>query len=199
MEGGLVTTDDDELQELMISVRAHGWLRGLPVENAVYPRTGDEFLDSFTFALPGYNLRPLEMEGAIGSEQLLKLPAMVEHRRGNAQRFREQIAGLPWLRPQRPAGDSSWFGFGMVLGPDAPVSRVELTGRLAADGVECRPIVAGNFTRNPVMRHLAHVPFGPLPVADELHERGLFVGNHHFAIDVELELLRETLTRAGES
>jgi CDP-4-dehydro-6-deoxyglucose reductase, E1 len=199
MEGGLVTTDDDELHQLMVSVRAHGWLRGLPIDNAVHPRTGDEFLDSFTFALPGYNLRPLEMEGAIGTEQLVKLPGLVANRRSNAQRFLAQIAGFSWLRPQSPAGDSSWFGFGMVLGSNAPVPRVELTAKLAAAGIECRPIVAGNFTRNPVMAHLAHVPVGPLPVADELHERGLFVGNHHFAIEAELELLRDTLLGAGES
>lgn len=196
MEGGLVTTDDDELRDLMISIRAHGWLRGLARDNHVYPPSGDPFTDSFTFVLPGYNLRPLELSGAIGQEQLHKLPAMVEQRRQNAVEFLKVMDDIPWLRPQRPRGDSSWFGFGMVLADEAPVTRAELTATLAARGIDCRPIVAGNFTRNPVMRHLAHSPIGELPVADQLHEQGLFVGNHHFPMPNELALLRDTLAAA---
>jgi CDP-4-dehydro-6-deoxyglucose reductase, E1 len=195
MEGGLVTTDDDELRDLMVSMRAHGWIRGLGSDNHVFPPTGDPFEDSFTFVLPGYNLRPLELSGAVGQEQLLKLPAMVKQRRLNGDLFLEVLDTIPWLRPQRPKGESSWFGFGMVLEPDAPTTRRELTALLADREIECRPIVAGNFTRNPVMAHLPHVPIGALPAADELHDRGLFVGNHHFPIERELELLRDALTQ----
>lgn len=194
MEGGMVTTDDDELRDLMVSLRAHGWLRGLGPDNHVHPLSGDPFLDTFTFALPGYNLRPLELSGATGIEQLLKLPGMLDQRRQNATRFTRLLATVPWLRGQAPSGESSWFGFGMVMAEDAPVSRRQLTDDLARHAIECRPIVAGNFTRNPVMAHLPHAPLGPLPVADELHERGLFVGNHHFPLDEQLELLGEVLS-----
>lgn len=197
MEGGLVTTDDDELRDLMISMRAHGWIRGLGPDNHVHPPSGDPFQDSFMFVLPGYNLRPLELSGAIGQEQLRKLPAMVEQRRRNAELFLEALGAIPWLRPQRPGGESSWFGFGMVLESDASTTRRELTARLAAHGIECRPIVAGNFTRNPVMAHLPHAPVRALPVADELHDRGLFVGNHHFPMERELGLLRDALRSSG--
>lgn len=194
MEGGLITTDDEELRELMISLRAHGWLRGLPPENHVHALTGDPFLDSFTFVLPGYNVRPLELSGAIGQEQMKKLPAMVEQRRRNAERFLSVIAEVSWLRPQQPVGASSWFGFGFVVAAGAPHSRNELAALLAEASIECRPIVAGNFTRNPVLAHLPHAPVPPLPVADQLHEHGLFVGNHHFGLDDQLEYLRERLT-----
>jgi CDP-6-deoxy-D-xylo-4-hexulose-3-dehydrase len=194
MEGGLITTDDDELRDLMFSLRAHGWLRGLPRENHVYPLTGDPFLDSFTFVLPGYNVRPLELSGAIGTQQLAKLPAMIAQRRRNAERFLQMIEEIEWLRPQRSADSSSWFGFGFVLTSEAPYTRTELAARLDGNGIDCRPIVAGNFTRNPVMRHLPHAPLPSLPVADELHDRGMFVGNHHFPLDEQLELLSESLT-----
>jgi CDP-6-deoxy-D-xylo-4-hexulose-3-dehydrase len=193
MEGGLITTDDEELRELMVSLRAHGWLRGLPAENHVHPLTGDPFLDSFTFALPGYNVRPLELSGAIGKEQVRKLPGMIEQRRRNGARFLEVIGEFSWLRPQLPVGSSSWFGFGFVVSERAPYSRNELAARLSAAAIECRPIVAGNFTRNPVLAHLPHAPLPQLPVADELHDHGLFVGNHHFALDDELDYLRECL------
>jgi CDP-6-deoxy-D-xylo-4-hexulose-3-dehydrase len=70
MEGGIVLTDDEKLSQMLTSLRAHGWTRELPVENHVHPKSGDEFDDLFRFVLPGYNVRPLEMSGALGIEQL---------------------------------------------------------------------------------------------------------------------------------
>lgn len=187
MEGGLITTDDDELRDLCFSMRAHGWLRGLAAENHVHPLTGDSFLDSFTFALPGYNLRPLEMSGALGQSQLDKLPTMLEMRRENAARFVELLGRYPQLERQHPRGDSSWFGFGILT--EAPEVRARLVAELGQRKIECRPVVAGNFTRNPVMRHLPHWISGSLTTADRLHDAGLFVGNHHVSMESQLDLL----------
>lgn len=195
MEGGVVVTDDRHLYELMYSLRAHGWVRGLPPDNTVHPLSGDPFEDSFKFVLPGYNLRPLEMSGALGCAQMRKLPAMLSARRRNAAKFLEAVEEFPWLRAQSPVGESSWFGFGIVLDPDGPITREKLTARFRQQGIECRPVVAGNFTRNPVMKHLDHAPLGELSVADELHDHGLFFGNHHFNLDAQLESLNEELRR----
>ena len=71
MEGGCVVTDDEELYHILLSMRAHGWTRNLPKENLVSGNKSDDpFEESFKFILPGYNVRPLEMSGAIGIEQL---------------------------------------------------------------------------------------------------------------------------------
>lgn len=193
MEGGLVTTDDDELRDLCFSMRAHGWLRGLAADNHVHPLTGDPFLDSFTFALPGYNLRPLELSGAVGQEQLKKLPAMIEVRRSNASRFIELLDSFPQLTTQQPRGNSSWFGFGILPVSGSPAVRLSLVRAFAEREIECRPVVAGNFTRNPVMRHLSHEVSGPLSVADKIHDSGLFVGNHHETMDAQIGLLGDAL------
>jgi CDP-6-deoxy-D-xylo-4-hexulose-3-dehydrase len=78
MEGGIVTTDDEELYHVMLSLRAHGWTRNLPKFNRLTGEKSDDiFEESFRFVLPGYNLRPLEMSGAIGQEQLKKLPQLI--------------------------------------------------------------------------------------------------------------------------
>ena len=69
MEGGMVITDDEELYHILLCLRAHGWTRNLP-ENHVSNKSEDLFTESFRFVLPGYNVRPLEMSGAIGIEQL---------------------------------------------------------------------------------------------------------------------------------
>jgi CDP-6-deoxy-D-xylo-4-hexulose-3-dehydrase len=75
MEGGFVTTDDEELYHILLAVRAHGWTRDLPKENKVSNKSNDWFEESFRFVLPGYNVRPVEMSGAIGVEQFNHVPS----------------------------------------------------------------------------------------------------------------------------
>lgn len=195
MEGGVIVTDDEELHHLLLCLRAHGWTRNLPKHNLVCGEKGDDpFRESFRFVLPGYNVRPLELSGAIGLEQLRKLPLMIEQRRRNADDFRLMLSRHPWLHGQREIGASSWFGFSLVLRDDAPVSRSALLSHLAARGIDTRPIVAGNFARNEVMRWFDHEVHGELVNADFIDANGFFVGNHHYALDRELALLDAALT-----
>ena len=194
MEGGMVVTDDEELHHLLLSLRAHGWTRNLPKVNQVCAEKSDDpFKESFRFVLPGYNLRPLELSGAVGLEQLKKLPGMIEARRRNAQAFLALLRRFPALRPQREVGESSWFGFSLIVEPGAPFTRDELAAHLRQRGIEVRPIVGGNFAKNEVMKWFDHEVHGALTHADEVDARGLFVGNHHYPLTRELQALEEAL------
>ena len=195
MEGGLVVTDDEELYHIMLSVRSHGWTRHLPKFNHVTgEKSDDPFEESFRFVLPGYNLRPLEMSGAIGQAQIAKLPMIVAERRKNAEAFRALMQGYPQIRIQQETGESSWFGFSMVIEPEAGFSRAELIAALGRHGVECRPIVTGNFAKNDVVKkHMDHVIHGSLRHADEIDANGLFIGNHHYPLEDRWPLLQAAL------
>lgn len=197
MEGGMVVTDDEELHHIMLAVRAHGWTRNLPKHNRVCgTKSDDPFVESFRFVLPGYNLRPLELSGAIGTVQLKKLPAMLAARRNNAIKFGDVIARHPWLRLQREIGSSSWFGFGLVIDSGAPLSRTELVYRLTEAGIESRPIVAGNFAKNEVLKWFDYSIHGNLANANDVDRNGLFVGNHHYDLQDELSVLDTVLSAA---
>jgi CDP-6-deoxy-D-xylo-4-hexulose-3-dehydrase len=195
MEGGLITTNDESLFHALRSLRAHGWTRDLPPTNHVYNKTGDEWDDLYRFVLPGYNLRPLEIEAAIGKVQLKKLDSFIKVRRGNGEKFLQYMSGLEGFRVQKENGESSWFGFSIILEGSLKGKRRALVEALTAAGIDSRPIVTGNFTRNPVISLLDHAPIGPLPAADEVHDEGLFVGNHHFDLSKELDLLVDTLSQ----
>ena len=198
MEGGLAVTDDEELYQIMLSIRAHGWTRNLPKENLVSGRKSDDpFEEAFKFVLPGYNLRPLEMSGAIGQEQIAKLPMIVAERRANADRFREVMARFPQIRIQTEIGQSSWFGFSMVIEPDAGIDRKALVQALTAHEIECRPIVTGNFAKNTtVLQYMDHQVHGSLPNAEEIDTRGLFIGNHHWSLAAEFAHVERVLNDA---
>ena len=190
MEGGIVVTDDEELYHVMLSLRAHGWTRNLPKVNHVTgEKSDDPFEESFRFVLPGYNLRPLEMSGALGQAQLEKLPALVEGRRANGAMVQQRLGNHPKFVIQREIGNSSWFGFSLVLREDAGVERRALVEWLRAEGFECRPIVGGNFAKNEVMRFFDYEIHGELRNADYIDAHGLFVGNHHYPIPEAIDAL----------
>ncbi len=193
MEGGFVVTDDEELYHILLSLRAHGWTRNLPKENKVCTKSDDWFEESFRFVLPGYNVRPVEMSGAIGIEQLKKLPNFLAKRRENAKLFVELFSNHPDFIIQKDICNSSWFGFSLIIKPTSTLKRVDVVKKLMDAKIDCRPIVTGNFTRNDVMKYFEYEIHGELKNADYLHENGLFVGNHQIGLKDEINYLMEVL------
>ena len=185
-----MVTDDEATYHTLLSLRAHGWLREQPAHSHLNVAV-DDFSRMFRFVLPGYNVRPLEMEGAIGQEQLKKLPDLVAARRTNAQIFQELFHDHPDVQIQTETGQSSWFGFAFLLRGRLLGRRAELVAAFRAAGIECRPIVTGNFLRNPVIHLLHHTIATPMPVADRVDDHGLFIGNHHYPIRAQLEATRQ--------
>ncbi|MBD9388308.1 DegT/DnrJ/EryC1/StrS family aminotransferase [Agrobacterium sp. AGB01] len=197
MEGGMVITDDEELYHILLALRAHGWTRNLPKVNKITtPKSDDAFTESFRFILPGYNVRPLEMSGAIGLAQLRKLPTLVSERRRNAETFKAILADYPFLRTQREIGESSWFGFSMIVSANAPFSREQLVASFNNHKIDVRPIVAGNFAKNEVLKWFDYSISGNLPNAEIIDGAGLFIGNHHYPLDEEFGLLRLAIEEA---
>lgn len=199
MEGGCVLTDDEELHHVMLSMRAHGWTRNLPRANRVTGvKSDDAFEESFKFVLPGYNLRPLELSGAVGKVQLEKFPEFLRVRRQNAALFQSLFADHPDVEIQEETGESSWFGFSLVLRDPSRLARHDLVRALTEASIECRPIVTGNFLKNErVLRYFDYHVAGAVPNAEYIDEHGLFVGNSQEDLTEQLHHLRRTVDRAG--
>ena len=183
MEGGIVVTDDEELHQILISLRSHGWTRELPEKNLVCEDKSDDYLkESFRFVLPGYNVRPLELEGAVGIEQIKKLPMIISERRKNAKLFVDILHNHPDLIIQKEIGKSSWFGFSIVIRPGSSLTRTQLVNKLTDLGFEFRPIVTGNFLKNDVVKYFDFEISNNLKNAEYIDKNGLFLGNHHYSI-----------------
>lgn len=196
MEGGMILTDDEELNDIMKSIRSHGWTRNLS-ENSGFNTEKDNFYDLFNFIFPGYNVRPLEMEAAIGREQLKKLSNFLEQRKSNGKYFLELFSKIDSLKLQQNQDDSSFFGFPMIFKDKS--ERQKFINLCDENNIEYRPIVAGNFTKNKVIEYFDYIIFGDLTNSDILHENGLFIGNHHFDIKNELnEIYNLLINSAGE-
>lgn len=193
MEGGVVCTDDEELYHILLCLRAHGWTRHLPKENNISNKSDNWFEESFRFLLPGYNVRPVEMSGVIGIEQLKKLPAFLEQRRKNAELFVSLFKDHPTFYIQKEIGNSSWFGFSLIIKPNAKVDRLAIVKKLEENGIDSRPIVTGDFTKNEVLKYFDYEIFGKVKNANYLDTKGLFVGNHQIDLTKEIKHLYNVL------
>ena len=197
MEGGMVLCDDEELHHLVRSMRAHGWTRDLPAGSPVYDRRENDFYEAYRFILPGYNVRPTEMSGAIGIEQLKKLPQMTETRRLNLALFQELFGSDERFIIQRENGTSSSFSFPIILNPQKNIDRHGVFAALAQADIGFRMITGGNILRHDVIKHYDFEIVGDIVNADIVHDHGFFVGNHPLDLKPQIERLWEILDKAA--
>jgi len=196
MEGGCVITNDEEIYQILLVLRAHGWTRNLPKINQITgEKSDDPFSESFKFILPGYNVRPLEMSGAIGIEQLKKLRKFIKSRRKNASVFNELFSSHPFLKVQKEVGKSSWFGFSLILKEDSKYKRSQLLERLDKAKIEYRPIVSGNFLKNQAIKFFNYEIFEDVKNAEYIDKNGFFVGNQHDDLTDQIKYLHKTLEK----
>jgi CDP-4-dehydro-6-deoxyglucose reductase, E1 len=193
MEGGVLATNDAELDRLARAIRNHGWARELPANSLLGSRHA--FFEAYRFVVPGYNVRPLEMSGAAGLEQLMKLDYLLHARRANAAHFVRLFTGDRRFIIQRENGSSSWFGFTIVLNPALPIDRTRVMDAMGNAGIEFRMITGGCFPRHEAIKYFDYEIVGDLDKANLAHDHGFFVGNHPQDITRELDGLHAVLDR----
>lgn len=191
MEGGMILTNNKELYQIMLSLRAHGWTRQLPKKNLIFNKSVDPFYDLFNFVLPGYNVRPLELSASIGKEQIKKIPFLIKQRRKNAEYFIKKMSSISSIYVQKEIGESSWFCFGIIL----KNKREKYLKELRRLKIEFRPIVAGNFTKNPAIKYFNYKIIGKLKNSNIIHNNGLSFGNSHLDLRKEIDLLHKVLSK----
>jgi CDP-4-dehydro-6-deoxyglucose reductase, E1 len=198
MEGGLIVTDDTELDHLSRTIRNHGWTRDVPDDSPLHEgRPADPFFEAYRFLLPGYNVRPLEICGAVGLEQLKKLEVMIEMRRRNAALFVELFEHDDRFILQRENGRSSWFSFTLILNPSMRIDRDAVMNALRGAGIGFRMITGGCFLRHDAIRYFDYQIAGEILHANIAHDRGFFVGNHPHDLTEEITVLRRVLDAAA--
>lgn len=189
MEGGMVVTDDPDTGDRLRVLRAHGWLRNVEASRVHLDDCGID--PRYAFVNWGFNVRPTDLQAGFGLEQLKRLPGFTERRLALSGRFFGFIDRVSCL--SRPAvgakGAPIWMSLPLLVGEDAPFTRDEITQWLEAEGVETRPIIAGNLQRQPVAKLFDCFDDAPHPGADRVHERGFYIGLSPMTSDETMERL----------
>ena len=171
-EGGFVATDNYEQEVILRSFRE--WGRGCycvgPDANKLKCGTcgtrfqewipelpGEIFDHKYVYDEIGYNLKPIELQCAMGMQQLNKLPEIHALRRRNYQLLfdiyakYEEFFHLPRAQAK---SDPSWFAFPLTVRKDAPFTRADIVDYLEENLIQTRPYFAGNIMLQPAYSHL---------------------------------------------
>ncbi len=199
IEGGLMTTDREDVAEASRALREHGWTRSLRARKDWAERTPGVD-DRFLFANLGYNLRPTEISGAFGIHQWKRLPDFLATRAENHTFWAKRLAKYENVLHvvEAPEG-SSHFSFAASPRRDAPFTRKDWATFLESKGIETRPIMTGNFLRHPAWKDLPHGVVGELPVADFVSDQGLLWGNHHLIGPTERAFIADAVDEFMEN
>lgn len=189
IEGGMVSTNDEELYNIMRMKRSHGLAR----ESFRFDEYMEEYPDinpSFLFMTDGYNFRNNELGAVLGISQLKRLDNMIKIRNDNYEKYYDILSyrSNDFFIPEKSDRISSFcFPF---------VSKDKYThGRLLTQfeihGIEYRPIVSGNLLNQPFLSDYSMSI--KKPKVEHLDSMGCYIGNSHFVGDVELNLLEKII------
>lgn len=189
MEGGMIATNNNELKDILLSIRSHGWTRNLEVKNTLVKLNKNSFHNAFNFILPGYNVRPLEFSGAVGLDQLKKLDNFINIRRDNAVKFCKIISGCKIFQTQQEVGMSSWFWFTLILKKNIKIKREKVLNLFNKYGFETRPVAAGNFTKNIAIKYFDYKIPHKLTNSNYIHNNAFVIGNNPKNMNKEFSTL----------
>lgn len=190
-EGGAVVCQTEDDYNFLRCLRAHGWTRHLTNRKEIedsYPEIDPRFL----FINLGYNLRPLEVQGAMLNVQLTKLDDFNAIRRDNLNRIKARLEKDPrfantmtLMKPSKGL-DPAWFGIAVLLHRCYSHQLDSYLKYLHQRGIENRPVISGNFLRQPSIRmYCKDAKAEDFPGAEAIHSRGFFIGVHQVHIDDE--------------
>jgi CDP-6-deoxy-D-xylo-4-hexulose-3-dehydrase len=177
VEGGMVSTDDRSIADLLLMLRSHGWSKDLDSTThhaLVTQHLIDDFHSPFVFYEPGFNLRSTDINAFLGIGQLKKLDWMTEQRRCNHARYIERLGAHFYV--QRPPAGSQVASISVGLIADSRDQRRHIVKNLARHGIETRIFSAGNLGLHPFWTSRYGVT--SFPVADRIHHCGFFLPNH---------------------
>jgi CDP-6-deoxy-D-xylo-4-hexulose-3-dehydrase len=190
VEGGMVATDDPDLADMLRIVRAHGWDRNLPACDQAKVRQkygiNDEFYSRYTFYANGYNLRPTDIAGFIGTTQLPYLDEIIAKREENF--FSLYPFTNPDFLPLAVSHLDVLSSFAIPLICKDQKTRDKYLKKLNGV-VETRPVVGGNITTQPFYPKTARA----CPNAAFVHDNGFYIGNNPDLTKKEIKTIKDLL------
>jgi len=195
-EGGMIACNDKKNYEIIHSLRAHGWDRGLNNNNK----------KDFNFINSGFNLRPLEICAAIGFNQFKRLNQFKKVRLDNrikiinrlrkSKYWKNQFSFIDPIKKLNP----SWFGLPILINKNIKWKKNKFLAYLNKNGIETRPIISGNFLNQPSIKlYKLNEKKEIFKNAQDIEDRGFFIGIHVEPIsNTQLDLLENKLLNINE-
>jgi len=185
IEGGFVNTNDEDFYHLLLMMRSHGWDRDLPEWKQKELRekySVSDFDSLYNFYVPGLNLRSTDLQAFIGIRSLDKLDKYSKLRNINFKQYNNLI-NINELNLFERGGD---FVSNFAL-PIVSKNKKEIVDRLTSEGIEVRPLIAGDMSKKPMW----YERFGKvsLPNCEKINEFGFYIPNHQDLTSEEINII----------
>jgi len=194
VEGGIICSNNDKINELAKLFRSHGMTREVSKETQIYYQKEYPHLNPlFTFVVPGFNLRSTEMNAVLGIEQMKRIDSNIEKRRHNLNVWLNHLDKNKFITEFDLIGNSN-FALPLIMRPEY-IDRFKInddyTGVcdiLFLSGVEYRLGTSGggNQVLQPYLEKCDYRVVGELDNVNYIHNNSLYVGNHTDLTDEQI-------------
>ena len=203
MEGGGIATNSIDFANDLRSIRSHGWSRDRN-DSAEWTKQVSINDAKFLFITSGYNIRPMEIQAAIGISQISDIATFLKRRRAIAKYVNDKLEntkfkliGSDTLANIDEPESNSWMllpirAFSEIEGPG---DKRKLLSHFEANGIETRPVLTGNFLDQPAMKRIYSPSPNPrdFPVSDLITNTTFLIGAHHDISDSQVEYIGEKI------
>jgi len=188
----MVVCQDPDLFDVMLSVRSHGWARDFDkskVRDLQNQYQIDDMRNLYTFYHSGFNLRSTDLQAFLGISQIKKLANIAEIRERNFFHYRKQLSQFYSQDPN--CRTLSSFAFGTLV-----ENRLEVFHALKKCNIESRPLICGNIGLHPFW--IKQYGATSLNKADIVHEKGIYLPNHHNLSLEEIDFVCEIFRKVAQ-
>jgi CDP-6-deoxy-D-xylo-4-hexulose-3-dehydrase len=191
IEGGIVSTDDEEIYNILLSIRSHGWDRDYDLNKQQDMRKQynvSDFRALYTFYYPGFNLRSTDLQAFLALEQLEKLDGFIQKRNINYKIYHKEIKNDYWKIKELDNTFISNFSYPIITD-----KLNVLVDELTKNNVEIRPLVCGSISRQPFWENI----YGKskMDFADIVHDFGMYVPNNHDLTEDEIYFICDIINK----
>ena len=198
-EGGMVCTKNKKYLEILKSLRSHGWSRDLK-NNKILSKKHKNIDKNWIFINSGFNLRTTDINAAIGLEQLKRIRKILSIRKYNFLKIKKSLLRnkkfnnqFTILNDQNHA-NTAWFGIPIILNSSNKKYKQKIMSNLHKKGIMTRPIISGNFAKQPSIKLYKIKINNQLPNSDLVDKKGFFLGLHNIKIsDAKLKFLTDSI------
>jgi CDP-6-deoxy-D-xylo-4-hexulose-3-dehydrase len=194
IEGGIISTNDDEMYNTLLQLRSHGWDRDLSTEaqKELREKWGvNDFSALYTFYVPGFNLRSTDLQAQIGIKQLDKVDGMINNRYINFLYYKSKLDGKIWF--PTTIDDSYTSNFAIPVITKTSEDKKRLIKELTDNNISCRPLISGSMGSQPFYKKLYGETL--LPNCTIVDERGIYVPNHDKMTKDDIDRICEILLK----
>ena len=196
-EGGMVCVKNKKYLDVIKSLRSHGWSRDLSNKKFISKKYKN--IDkNWIFINSGFNLRPTDINAAIGIQQLKRLNQILTIRKYNFLKIKNKLINNKNYKNQfsiltdQKYSNIAWFGIPFVLNTKNKKYKLKVMSKLNQKGIMTRPIISGNFANQPSIQLYKIKINTKLPNADLIDKNGFFLGLHNIKItDSKLRTLTD--------